>query len=370
MKTLINVRKWLVDSYDEEKKKQAIAWMNANYNSVYDYLDYIKKNPDCLFRDFDPKMADTWSVFFRQVRNNFSHDVRLTWSTKRELVETSDEDSIKKVNLFRWLVNEGGPELMRDFARMAVKVREYKKKDSLEDLIKSEEVRPGIIINWCYQQWLSLPNNDISETTYDYLTIGAKFQNYCEMNYVSEVYWQVDEHFPARYNKTIENKNEGKEMRKTTETEKIVKAVGKRYYTQNYTNGTTPKTDKKVLRDIVVNILVDGMDGFDIFSMVDIRIQHWLQKDLKNLEIPELLDFIAAIKHHSAKHDWLTDEVKELYQTWLQYGPRNTTIFESNNIKIEFDAKKRKLKLRHKNQVNGMRYTWKFDRTYLITKEN
>jgi len=135
-------------------------------------------------------------------------------------------------------------------------------------------------------------------------------------------------------------------MKHQTRESRIVRAISTRHYCEKNIGIAELKyqQDITILRNMIITDDMLNINSNWGRHIVNIKLWHYRQINFGSLTIFELLDIIALHKNTSlSTHiDWLMDSMKKHRADWLIDNKGvidpNSVLFESNNLKIEFNA--------------------------------
>jgi hypothetical protein len=327
------------------------------------------KSSDCLYQKF----LDIGAEFFIYCDENNVQDIY--W-------EETQSAKPKRVNLYEWLLENHGKEKMRDFARIAREVFDRDFVKTFDEFIESYGIMDlANTMTRIFQRWYThiyTESKSKLEGDFYYLAdISQEFYKFCKEEKIEEVYWEVTIHADQYKQQQSKSLKETK-MKKTkrdimsASDRKKMHSIAKRYFA----GGRKTPVDREVLVELLGEVVSDYLykhKGERFTTTYNIRVTHYLQKMkfgddsrmeiYKDLEIEEIFDFLAILKHDTDKHTWIIDEARKAFDQYLKTGSkkdRKTTLFESSSLKISFNAEKMRLTLTKYDRRHPLRQPKKY----------
>jgi hypothetical protein len=124
--------------------------------------------------------------------------------------------------------------------------------------------------------------------------------------------------------------------------EELVKALSIKH---NNVMGGLSKEEVKALGSIVKHLFDLDKKPCPAFDIRYLALQKKFEEG--NNDTDDLFDIFSMFRHSKKEdHDWVIEEAADAYHRYIEgLGKRRVTLFKSNNIKITFDCKKRKVRL-------------------------
>ena len=272
---------------------------------------------------------------------------------------------IMKINLYEWLLNDYGIDVVREFAFNAMKQNPNKKmydvffelKKKLGSYNAAKTIfQTAIDLNEKYGYADVDWENDVSPNWKIYLM--NKFSKGTDIELIWNIHIHDTETTLEEKEMVIVNEFGLDPIKMTEEAEKFIKAVSRKVYSER-------KNDYRyqdVLRAFINKYFTDDKTG-ELFGSRTIvgnikfgalaeAFKFWEATDMA------LLQIIAMYRHGDVKsYYWVTEEARKAYVAWLEGGPKKVTFWKSNSVVIKFNAKTNTVKL------NNIKTKWEYETT-------
>jgi hypothetical protein len=246
---------------------------------------------------------------------------------------------VNKANLYEWLLDNYGIDTVRNFSRKfsAYHQKKFGRKSTGGDFDKwfQKFQRPEKVI------WV------VSGESF-WFRVSDAWQAYVRKYNIKQVYWEVSKFIPADSETTQTQKESKMEIITFKDiiekNEDLVKALSIKH---NTIVGGLSKEEVKALGSIVKHLF--ALDKLSPCLSFDIRYIDLREKFLEDkTDADDLFDIFGMFRHPKEEnHNWVVEEAAAAYRRYIEgLGKRKVTFFESNNIKITFDCKKRKVHLK------------------------